>query len=194
MGYSLQMNVQVTLFILKGTLFDSEQFNVCAAFAELLSLGAMTLGIASELLDLWTLLWAFWDVRSSVLECLRKKKDEDEEKQNKDKASNASNEVNDVGCNCEEDMHARHFFEDKNEIVQEEMLTFADLRFEYYRIFATTVCMVLLTAFAMWLIGYQILKFFNFWLCPHHIWSWKNGCLELDKMQDFLEKQCQGAQ
>merc|ERR1712129_570491 len=59
--YSLQMNVQVTLFILKGTLFDSEQFNLCAAFAELLSLGAMTLGIASELLDLWTLLWAFWD-------------------------------------------------------------------------------------------------------------------------------------
>jgi hypothetical protein len=178
--YSCQMNVQVTLFILKGALLDSEHFNYVDAFGELLSLGAMTLGIASELFDLKTLLWTFWDVRSSVRECLQKR--EDEKKQNKDEAKS------------KEDMHARHCFKDKNGIDQEEVLTFADLKFEYYRILAATVFMVLVTAFAMWLIGYQMLKFLNFWICPDNIWSWQNGCLEVDKMQDFLDRACQGSQ
>merc|ERR1719476_1259905 len=61
--YSLQMNVQVTIFIIKGTIVKSNEFNHFAAAAELLSLGAMTLGIGCELIDLNALLCSFWDIR-----------------------------------------------------------------------------------------------------------------------------------
>jgi len=161
--YSLQMNVQVTLFVLKGTLYESNEFNYVAAFAELLSLAAMLLGIMSELLDLMILLSNFLDIRRSVLDCLEK-----------------------------EEMHARHFYKDDDGEDQEEILTSEDLQFEYRRVLFTTVSIVLVMVFAMWLIGYQMLKFLNFWRCPNHVWSWENGCLALDAMDAYLDRACQG--
>jgi len=159
--YSFQMNVQVTLFILKGTLFEGNELNYFAAFAQLVSLGAMTLGIMSELIDLKILLSNFLDIRSSVLECLKG------------------------------EMRARHFFKGDDGCDQEETLTGQDLQFEYRRVFCTTVGIVLVMVFCMWLIGYQMLKFLNFWRCPDHVWSWENGCLALDEMNEYLGRACQ---
>jgi len=92
------------------------------------------------------------------------------------------------GNDGNEHVHARHFFhDDKNENeIKEEMLTFADLKSEYYRILANTVSVVLVVVFAMWLIGYQMLKFLNFWRCPDGLWSFQHGCLALDDLNDFL--------
>jgi len=163
--YACQMNVQVTLFILKGAIHN-KVFNYFAAVGELVSLATMLLGIASELFDLNKLLLTFWDIRSSVWECLN---------------THQGNDGN-------EHVHARHFFhDDKNENeIKEEMLTFADLKSEYYRILANTVSVVLVVVFAMWLIGYQMLKFLNFWRCPDGLWSFQHGCLALDDLNDFL--------
>jgi len=187
--YAFQMNVQVTLFILKGTI-QRKEFNYFAAGAELLSLGAMTLGIASEFFDLNTLLWTFWDIRSVVRECIDKKNNKGEENQN-----NNVNDKKDVDNDGKEDLHARHFFKrGQDHDVEEEDLTFTDLSYEYYRIVVTAVFVVLVTVFAIWLIGYQMLKFLNFWTCPHHVWSFKNGCLSVKDMNDYLDNKCPGKQ
>jgi len=170
--YGAQMNVQVSLFMLKGAIQKGIEFNYIAAFGELFSLGAMMLGIASEFYDLKTLLLTFWDIRSSVCDCFQKKKEDDEAEQ---KDGNQNWDIQSSVCECfktirssvcacfqkkqkKEDLLARHFFKDGDDD-KEEDLTFADLNIEYYRIFATTVCIVLVTAFAMYLIGYEILKF-----------------------------------
>jgi len=196
--YSWQMNVQVTLFILKGTLADSEKFNYAAAFGELLSIGAMSLGIASELWDLKTLLWTFWDIRSSVLECFKKKEEDDkkneEDKKKKEEEQNNNNVQNDSIVDAQkdvindgkEDMLARHFYKDQHGKDQEETITFADLNYEYYRILATTVGVVLVTAFSMYLIAYEMLKFANFWRCPDGIWQWSSGCLKNSQLKNYL--------
>jgi hypothetical protein len=170
--YACQMNIQVTLFVIKGTFVESKPFNYVAAVGELLSIGAMTLGILSELLDLTTLLLTFRDVRTSVNKC-------------------TTGNDNNKG---KQGMEARHFFKDKDGHDQEEILTCADLERRYRSLVYIVVCIVLVTAFAMWLICYHMLKFFNFWRCPHHLWSWENGCLESTDLHDYLDHACHGRQ
>merc|ERR1712062_752838 len=111
----------------------------------------------------------FREIRSSVHDCLKKR--------------NISN-------NGKEDLHARHFFKEKKGNIEEESLTLADLKWEYQRISFIAVFILLVTVFAMWLIGYQILKFVNFFRCPSHLWSWKYSCLPGDELMKYLDKNC----
>jgi len=166
--YAFQMNIQVTLFIIKtGKFGKSKEVNCAAAVGQLLSLGAMTLGILSELLDLKTLLLMFRDVRTSVNKCT------------------TGNDYK-----HKQGMEARHFFKDEDGHDQEELLTCGDLERRYRNLVYTVVSMVLVTAFAIWLIGYHMLKFLNFWRCPNHLWSFTGGCLQSTELHDYLDDVC----
>jgi len=192
--YAGQMNVQVTLWVLKGTI-QNKGLNYFAAGGQLLSLGAMMLGIASELFDLRKLLTTFWDVRSCVCDCLKKKDEED--KRNKEEAEKKKKEGgeqnkdgNEQKVGSRQDLLARHFFKIGDDNHEEEPLTYADLNRHYYRILRPTVFVVLVTLFAMWLIGYQMLKFMNFFICPDHVWSWNTGCLAKDDLMEYMDEHC----
>jgi len=181
--YALQMNVQVTLFIIKGT-DKTVSFNWFAAGGELISLGAMMLGILTELYDMSMLCTMFWEIRESVLLCTGEWESTDEqgsEKEGKDKEKGKRKDDNDV--------YASHFFK-KEETVKEETLTIRDLRKEYWRIWCNTITLVLVAAFALWLIGYEILKFINFWRCPEGLWQWHSGCLKADHLYAFVNQTC----
>jgi len=160
--YACQMNVQVTLFIIKGS-DQQAAFNVFGAFGELLSLGAMMLGIVSELYDMFMLCTTFWEIRDSVLACTNGKEDSE--------------------------AYASHFYLKRGK-PKEETLTIADLNFQYTRIGCNTISLVLVAAFAMFLIGYEALKFFFFWYCPDHLWQLANGCLAKEDLTDFVNDLC----
>lgn len=81
-------------------------------------------------------------------------------------------------------MLAHHFFKD-GDIDKEEELTFADLNREYLRILVPTVFVLLATAFAMWLIGYEILKFLGVFICADGLWTW-TGCLKKEGTEGSL--------
>jgi len=238
--YALQMNVQVTLFIIKGT-DNHVEFNVFGAGGELLSLGAMMLGILSELYDTQMLCTTFWQVRESVLVCTGDKKGKDEkglgfvdlcrrvfpclgtnsndEERNTKEGNNK--EGNDKECNDKEGndkeglgvvelcrlfffgtegknrkddnaVYASHFFSKggPNEEPKEEKLTMGDLRSEYRRIRRNTIALVLVAAFAMWLVGYEILKFCFFCYCPDGLWQLAHGCLPARNLTSFVNDKC----
>jgi len=71
---SLQMNIQVTLSVLNSSAETRAQFSYFAAFGEFMSLGAMILGLASDLFDLKTLLPTFWEVQAVINQCSQQKR------------------------------------------------------------------------------------------------------------------------
>jgi len=200
--YGFQMNVQVSLFMLKAAIRTAPKhdFNLFAAGGELLSIAAMMLGIASEFCDLYILLLTFWDIQGSVSDCLQGKKEDDKAQQ---KDGNQNLNIRSSVCECfkkirssvswcctkKEGLLGRHFFKDGNED-KEELITFADLKIEYIRIWVTTLGMVLSTGFAIWLIGYELMKFIGACFClDSHIWTWFE-CLPKESLTNFFDHTC----
>lgn len=163
--YALQTNIQVTLFIIKGT-DQHARFYLFVAFGEVLSLGAMMLGILSELYDMQLHCTAFREVRESVLGCTTGKEDSD--------------------------VYASHFFLDtgNQKEPQEETLTIADLRSGYMRIRCNTITLVLVAAYAMWVIGYDLLKFFSFGHVLTVVGSVHMVFLSADELTRFVAETC----